>query len=445
MSSDHLQAPPHNIEAEQSVLGALLLDTATAWDLVGDLLRETDFYRHEHQAIFAAVAQLAIACKPADVITVHSLLKTQGKADAVGGLSYLNDLAQSVPSPRNARQYAEVVADMALRRAVCSAAIEARALVYEPGSASEVLESVSGLFASIEQRKRGPEPVSLISAVATRADHWQDMADGNAAPGIPTGFPTVDRALSGGLKPGKLIPLAARTSVGKTSLALQIGLNVAQRGHVVLLLSQEMETGEIVDRMIANLGRVPLDVITTGKGDTDSWARITEATETAARLPFFIDDTPALTLSAIRSKARQVQRAHGLTLLIVDYLQLCAATGAHEKRHHQIEQISRGLKALAKELGITILLLSQLNRASTQRDEPDLVDLKESGAIEEDADVVILLHPKGELPDGSQLIAMRLAKNRQGKRCRVAMAFHGSTQRWVESTADLSSKAPGGP
>jgi replicative DNA helicase len=444
-SEDSLIAPPHNIECEQSVLGSLLLDSATAWDLVGDILQETDFYRHEHQIIFKAITLLAIACKTVDVITVHALLASQGEAEAVGGLAYLNDLAQSVPSPRNARQYASIVADMALRRTICAAAIEARAVAYEPGGANEVLERVAGLFAGIEQRKRVTEPVSLASALINRMDHWQDMADGKAIAGIPTRFPTMDKALSGGLKPGTLIPLAARTSVGKTSLAVQIGLNVAKQGHAALLLSQEMETGEIVDRMVANLGRVHLGEITTGKCEKDSWSRMTEAVEEAAHLPFFIDDTPALTLAAIRSKARHVQRKHGLALLIVDYLQLCAATGTQDKRHHQIEQISRGLKALAKELGITILLLSQLNRASTQRDEPQLVDLKESGAIEEDADVVILLHPKGLLPDGSHLIAAILAKNRQGKRGRVALAFHGSTQRWVESTADVSPKASGGP
>lgn len=438
MSQDYdAAAAPYSDEAEQSVLGALLLDTGAAWDSVGDLLQEGDFYRREHQQIFAAVAKLAAASKPADIITVHQQLDAAGAAEAAGGLKYLNDLAQSVPSPRHARHYAEIVADHALRRAICSAAMEARALAFQPGDASATLDKVSSLFAVIEKRKCEVEPVPLSAALMDRRDHWQRLAEGSATPGIPTGFPTVDRALSGGLKPGTLIPLAARTSVGKTSLAAQIGINVARKGHTVLLLSQEMAVGELVDRLVANMGRVELSQLSTGTFEGTAWSGITDAVEEGRDLPFFLDDTPALTLSAIRSKARQTQRKRGLSLLIVDYLQLCAATGTHDKRHHQIEQISRGLKALAKELGITILLLSQLNRASTQRDEPQLTDLKESGAIEEDADVVILLQPKSRLPDGSLLVAAILAKNRQGRRTRVALAFRGEYQQWVESTVHL--------
>lgn len=429
---------PYSDEAEQSVLGALLLDTSTAWDRVGDLLQEADFYRRQHQQIFAAVSKLALACKPADVITVHQQLQAEGTAEAVGGLQYLNDLAQSVPSPRNARHYAEIVADHALRRAICSAALEARELAFQPGDAASTLDKVSGLFSGLEKRRRDVEPVSLTDALLDRCSHWERLAEGKSTPGISTGFSTMDRALSGGLKPGTLIPLAARTSVGKTSLAAQIGINVARQGHTVLLLSQEMAVGELVDRLVANLGRVNLGHLASGELEDGAWSGITDAVEAGKDLPFFLDDTPALTLAAIRTKARQVQRKRGLALLVVDYLQLCAATGAHDKRHHQIEQISRGLKALSKELGITILLLSQLNRASTQKEEPQLTDLKESGAIEEDADVVILLQPKALQPDGSLLVAANLAKNRQGKRVKVALAFRGEYQRWSESTAILS-------
>lgn len=438
-NEDAALALPYSDEAEQSVLGALLLDTSTAWDRVGDLLQEGDFYRRQHQQIFAAVSKLALACKPADVITVHQQLEAEGSSDAVGGLQYLNDLAQSVPSPRNARHYAEIVADHALRRAICSAAMEARALAFQPGNAAATLDKVAGLFAGIERRRGEAEPVALSQALLTRLAYWEDLATGRISPGISTGFERMDRALSGGLKPGTLIPLAARTSVGKTSFAAQIGINVARQGHTVLLLSQEMAVGELVDRLVANLGQVKLEQLATGELEDGAWSGITEAVDTGKDLPFFLDDTPALTLAAIRAKARQVQRKHGLALLIVDYLQLCAATGAHDKRHHQIEQISRGLKALSKELGITILLLSQLNRASTQRDEPQLTDLKESGAIEEDADVVILLQPKTRQPDGSLLVKAILAKNRQGKRGHLGLALHGDVQVWREVSPDLLS------
>ena len=201
-----------------------------------------------------------------------------------------------------------------------------------------------------------------------------------------------------------------------------------------------MSAGDLVDRAAANLGRVNLNVLTTGRFEDADWTRVVEAAEAAARLPIYIDDAPALTLLDIRAKARRVQQRHGLKVIAVDYLQLMNGGNRQDSRHHQIEAISRGLKQLAKELDVCVLLLSQVNRAATQRadGEPTLADLKESGAVEEDADTVLVLHPKGTQADGSMLIAGILLKNRQGRRGRIALSFHGSTQRWVESTADVS-------
>lgn len=213
----------------------------------------------------------------------------------------------------------------------------------------------------------------------------------------------------------------------------------------MLVLSQEMPRGDLVDRIAANLGRVRLELLTTGitPDDGESWGRVVEAIERAGELPLEIDDQPALSLLAIRAKAQLVKAQRGLDVMVLDYLQLCAATDRKASRHHQIEEISRGLKTLAKELDICVVVLSQINRDVAKADrEPTLADLKESGAIEEDADVVLLLHPCRELPDGAQLIACLLAKNRQGKKGRVAMRFDGAFQRWAESDADVSRAQP---
>jgi replicative DNA helicase len=239
-----------------------------------------------------------------------------------------------------------------------------------------------------------------------------------------------------------VIVLAARPSVGKTSLATQILLHVAGQNQRGLMLSQEMTAGELTDRATAHLGAVRMDRLASGQLETEDWSRISEAAERARRLPVSIDDQPALSLLDIRSKARQAQRRGGLALIVVDYLQLCSSAGGTEKRHHQIEQISRGIKALAKELGVCVLLLSQLNRAS-EGDEPELHHLKESGAIEEDADAVILLHPMGSEADGGLLVLAKVAKNRGGRRGRIALSFDGRTQRWTKSVGDVSPRRVG--
>jgi replicative DNA helicase len=431
---------PWSVEAEQSVLGGLLLNNAM-FDEVRSGLEARHFYNIAHRAIYLVIEAMIVAHKVADVVTVHAELKRTGREELTGGLSYLNDLAQSVPSAANARRYAEIVRDRALRRDLLAGADKVRTLAIDSNTAGDALDEISTLFTTMERAKAKSEPRRLSEAFAARADHWTDLGDGKITPGIPTHLPTLDRALAGGLKPGKVVVLAARPSIGKTSLAQQIALTVAKQGHGVLMLSQEMVEGELVDRAAANLGTLNLGAISEGKMSTEDWTRLTEAMEAAIGLPLFVDDQPALSLLDIRSKARLVQKQEKLSLIVVDYLQLCSSTSGKDSRHHQIEAISRGLKALSKELGVCILLLSQINRASTQRDEPTLADLKESGAIEEDADVVIFLQPKGVLPDGSQLLAAILAKNRQGKRGRVALSFRGATQQWVESTANVTNKS----
>ena len=267
-------------------------------------------------------------------------------------------------------------------------------------------------------------------------DHWQALAAGDTVPGKATGLAPLDEALGGGIKPGKVIVLAARPSVGKTSLAQAIGMHIAAGGDTALMLSQEMGGAELADRAMSSRGGVLLDHLTTGSLAPDDWTQITETVDHLRALPFYVDDQPALTLLDIRAKARDLQRRYGLSLLIVDYLQLCSSGSTQDKRHHQIEQISRGIKALAKELGVCVLLLSQLKRDAGG--EPELDHLKESGSIEEDADVVILLHPMGTEEDGDLLVLAKVAKNRGGRRGRIALAFDGKTQRWAPSRSSVA-------
>lgn len=435
------QRVPFDEQAEQSVLGVALSFPHAIDGLAGAPLKPEHFFRQAHRLIWAAISALTAQRVPVDVIAVNSHLVERGQAEAAGGIAYLTALAQSVPSSRNLQRYVHTVRDRALRRSLVEAAEAAQQIALQPGDGLEKLEEVISLFTAL-QRSSGVarEPVSIGDALLQRSAHWEALENGTALAGMPTHLPTLDSALGGGLKPGMVLTLAARPSVGKTSLALQILLNVAADGEPVLLFSQEMLAGDLADRAASNLGRVNLGRVITGKLADGDWGRLSEAAERGSRLPVYIDDRPALSLLELRATARHMKQAHGIKVVAVDYLQLCASAGGKESRHHQIEAISRGLKQLAKELSVCVLVLSQINRQAVNRadGEPLLSDLKESGAIEEDADTVMLLHPKDDLPDGSQLIAAILAKNRQGRRGRIALAFQGGTQQWFESTVDLS-------
>jgi replicative DNA helicase len=439
---DDLALPPHSIEAESSVIGGLLLDNPS-WDRVGDLLTESDFYRFEHRSIFGAIAALVNANKPADVVTVFEHLKSQGKTDEAGGLAYINALAQYVPSAANIRRYAEIVAARSTQRRLLSACTEAREIAASHGEdVVGACNQIQALFEPIAQQRTAQEPRAVADFAVVMLDRIQDLHDGRQQPGIQTGFSRLDRHLVGGLKAGKQIVIAARPSIGKTSLATAIAQACAQSGHPAAVLSQEMEGAELVDRITSSLGRIDLTRLTTGQLEDGEWSRLADAVETLRTLPLYIDDQAALSLHEIRAKARKLKRTQGIRVLVIDYLQLCASSDQRQgsNRHHQLEEISRGLKALAKQLGITVILLSQLNREVEKRTgaRPVLADLKESGAIEEDADVVILLSKDGDLSDGRSIIHAELAKNRGGKRnVFVKFAFSGAHQTWAESNEQV--------
>lgn len=434
-----LATVPWSPESESSVLGALLLDNE-AWDRVGDLLTDSDFYDHHHQLIFGAISQLVNASRPADVVTVFEHLGDKG--ETVGGMAYLSSLAQFIPSASNCRRYAEIVREKSLARALIAKADVVRALAVQPGiSIAERLDRAVAEFQSLQVGGGRLMPTSIDGSVVALLDRIQAYNDDPRPQGIPTTFFQLDRMLGGGLKGGKQIIIAARPSIGKSSLAEQILLNVAMAGYPAAMFSQEMSKAELTDRAVANIGRINLDNIISGKLEEHEWSRLTDAIERMRDLPLFWDDQPALTLHDIAAKARMLKRQHDVKVIAIDYLQLCSS-GKDDNRHHQLEHLSRGIKTLARQLDVCFLSLSQLNREVEKRTSgrPMMSDLKESGSIEEDADVVILLSRVSTTPEGFQVINCDVPKNRQGKVGGVSLGFEGAHQLWHETTRPVEFK-----
>lgn len=433
---DHPDNLPWSSEAEQSVLGGLLLDNR-AFDRIADLLQASYFFDCSHRAIWTAIAGELVANRPVDVITVFESLQRAGKAEECGGLVYLTALAGNVPSAANIRRYAEIVREKAARRALLATADEALTLAREQGDIGATIDRITTMFGELQRGQVRKAPRAIADIALERTAYYADLEAGKVAAGWPTQIPTLDRWLSGGLRAGSVYVIAARPSGGKSSFAQSIGLNLAGGGLPTLFLSLEMTDAEIADRGVASTGRVSYSALITGKMEREDWERASESMDRLAPLPFFVDDQSALTLRDIRFKAKSVK---GLRVLIVDYLQMCASTRRDGNRNSEIEEISRGLKALAKELDIAVIALAQLNRDVEKRaiKRPGLSDLRDSGAIEQDADVVMFLWPVRELKsEGRRIIGLGIDKNRQGRLGEVGLDFHGDTQRWGESTADI--------
>jgi replicative DNA helicase len=427
-----LRVPPNSQEAEQSVLGGLLIDN-NAWDRVADLLTEADFYRHEHKVIYTSMGRLIGSNRPADVVTVFDALGD--KAEEVGGLAYLNSLAQSVPSAANCRRYAEIVRERSVLRQLLAKVDEAAQIVYEDGAAAEKVEKVQALFASIEARTRSRDPIGMDELMVRVMDGINAAAEGNSV-AWRTGIPCFDRFMDGGMKPGELLILAARPSVGKTSLALQVARRVASDGYPALVLSQEMAAEQIGYRMLSSAARVDLSALRNGKMTDLQWGQTADGVDELAKLPMKVDEEGALTLRAIQSKARKLR---DVKVIFVDYLQLCEGEG--ETRTARVGSVSRGLKALAKRMNCCVVALSQLNRAVEERPgkRPQLSDLRDSGEIEQDADVIAFLWPLGEQQGISKPVGLEVAKNRQAMTGTAVLEFFGATQQWGESTRSLDS------
>jgi len=430
-----LRIPPHSIEAESSVLGGLLLDNG-AWDRVGDLLTDSDFYRYEHRLIYASIGGLVNATKPADVITVYEQLQAQGKADEIGGLAYLNSLAQYVPSASNIRRYAEIVRERSILRKLVAASdeISTQAFNTQGKAVDKILdEAEQKIFNIGEEGSRMKQGFQSMDSLAVQLlDRVQEMADNpNDITGVPTGFIDLDKYTSG-LQPGDLIVLAARPSMGKTSLAINIAEHVAlQEGLPVAVFSMEMGASQLAIRIVGSIGRIDQSNLRTGRLKDDEWSRLTEAMEKLRGVSLHIDETPGLTTSELRANARRLARQCGkLGLIVVDYLQLMSVSSgmSDENRATAIGEISRGLKMLAKELQCPVIALSQLSRGVESRTDkrPMMSDLRESGAIEQDADVIMFIYrddyynKDSKEPGVSEII---ISKQRNGPTGTIKLMF----------------------
>ncbi len=430
-----LRIPPHSLEAESSVLGGLLLDNA-AWDRVGDLLSDGDFYRYEHRLIYAAVGALINATKPADVITVFEHLQNQGKAEETGGLMYLNSLAQYVPSAGNIRRYAEIVRERSILRKLVTASDEISTDAFNPKGrpvADIVDQAEQKIFNIGEQGSRMKQGFQAMdSLVVALLDRVQEMADNpNDVTGVPSGFYDLDR-MTAGFQAGDLIVLAARPSMGKTALAINIAEHVAlHEGLPVAVFSMEMGAAQLAVRIVGSIGRIDQSHLRTGKLTDEEWPRLTESIEKLRNISLHIDESAGLTSSELRANARRLARQCGqLGLIVVDYLQLMSGSaGNDENRATEIGEISRGLKMLAKELKCPVIALSQLNRSVETRPDkrPMMSDLRESGAIEQDADIIMFIYRDEyytkdacKEPGVAEVI---IAKQRNGPTGTVKLAF----------------------
>jgi len=398
-ASDKLRVPPHSIQAEQSVLGGLMLDNQ-AWEQIADRVGEEDFYRKEHRLIFHAVEALAEESKPFDVVTLAEELGQHDSLDEVGGLAYLGTLAKDTPSAANIRAYADIVRERSVTRQLIHVGNEIANSGFQPEgrTSTELLDAAERqVFEIAEQRTKTGGGFASVKSLLTKAvDRIETLyQQDNPITGVASGFSDFDD-MTAGLQPADLVIVAGRPSMGKTTFAMNIAENVAIGSKLpVAVFSMEMPGDALAMRMMSSLGRINQHRVRTGKLEDDEWPRLTMAVSMLSEANLFIDDTPALTPTELRARARRLMREQKeLGLIVIDYLQLMQAPGSAENRTNEISAISRSLKALAKELNVPVIALSQLNRSLEQRTNkrPIMSDLRESGAIEQDADLVVFIY-----------------------------------------------------
>jgi replicative DNA helicase len=436
--------PPHSIESEQSVLGGLLID-ADAHDKLGGSIEEGDFYRADHRIIFRHIIMLVKAGKPVDVLTVAEYLDLHGALDKAGGLPYLGSLAQAIPSTANIHFYAAVVREKSIMRKVIQISQEMADSAYNPSgkSSKEVLDDAENkVFKIAEADSLGKQEFihvsPLLAKVIERVDQLYSQDNQKDITGLPTGFIDLDKQTSG-LQPGELIIIAARPSMGKTAFAVNIAENVAlDTGLPVAIFSMEMGGEQLAMRMIGSVGRINQQDLRCGKMRDEDWSKITVALGKLHAAPIFIDETPGLNVMDIRTRARRIYRENaGLGLIVIDYLQLMGSTERrqNDNRATEVAEITRALKSLARELRVPIITLSQLNRSLEKRDDkrPMMSDLRESGAIEQDADLILFIHreeyyTKDAMDKGKAEII--IGKHRNGPTGTIQMTFQGEYTRF---------------
>lgn len=440
-----LRVPPHSVEAEQSLLGGLMLDN-NSWDRVADVLSADDFYRPDHRLIFAAIGALSQQRQPCDVVTLSEHLDQRDELSQAGGLGYLATLANDTPSAANVLAYASILRERSILRSLITAGneIASSAFVTEGREASELLDDAERRVFEIAEKgnKRGGFQ-SLAEVLPNTIDRIEKLqASGGEITGISTGYTEFDK-MTAGLQPGDLVIVAGRPSMGKTTLAVNIAENAAIGGkHPTAIFSMEMGSEQLAFRMISSLGRVDQTHLRIGRFSDDDWARINTAVQLMSEAPIFIDDTPALSPIEVRARARRLKREHGLGLIVIDYLQLMQVPGNKENRTAEISEISRSLKALAKELQCPVIALSQLNRSVEQRADkrPVMSDLRESGAIEQDADLICFIYREEVYePDTPRkgVADIIISKQRNGPIGEFPLTFVGKYtkfENWVPDT-----------
>tara|TARA_Y100001933_G_scaffold264008_1_gene327777 strand:+ start:3714 stop:5228 length:1515 start_codon:yes stop_codon:yes gene_type:complete len=445
------KAPPHSLEAEQSVLGGLMLAN-DAWFNVAEIIGAQDFYRPGHQIIYEAMADLAADDQPLDAVTVSERLVSKGLLEKCGGLPYLGELAESTPGASNLMAYARIVREHSTMRALIGAAQRIADSAFTPeGRRSDELVDMAEqeVFRISEGRLKegGPQKVpGLLSAAVSKIETL--YASRNPITGVPTGFNDLDRKTAG-LQPSDLIIVAGRPSMGKTSFALNLVEHAVMESEgAVLFFSLEMPAEQLVIRLLSSLGRIDQSRMRTGEMHEDDWPRFTSAVSQLKDKEFYIDDTPAITPNELRNRARRVARESGkLAMIVVDYLQLMRGSGNPENRTNEISEISRSLKAIAKEMKCPLVALSQLNRSLEQRTDkrPVMADLRESGAIEQDADVILFVyrdevyHPESADKGTAEII---IGKQRNGPIGSVRLAFIGNLTKFENLAEDRFDHMP---
>lgn len=436
-TSAALKVPPHDLEAERSVLGAVLID-ASAITLVAEFLKPEHFYEPAHQLIFSAMLALFEKQQPIDIVTVVDQLKLAGDLKKIGGKPYLSELINTVPTSANVEKYGQIVKDHYTKRKLIELSSRTVERAFEEEmEVKKLLDEVEGEIFALSREHLHRDFIHLREILAESFERLDElMKSGAAFRGIPTGFAELDKKLAG-LQPSNLIVLAARPALGKTSLALNIAANIAIKDkQPVGFFSLEMSKEELVDRLLVATADIDAWRLKTGRLSDDDYKKITEAMGELSEAPIFIDDTPGISILEMRAKARKLKAEHDLKLLVVDYLQLADAGRRFDSRVQEVSFVSQGLKNLARELRVPVLALSQLSRAVEQRGgkKPQLSDLRESGSIEQDSDVVLFLYQEEEseelLDQNKRLVKLLIAKHRNGPVGEIDLMFRGDRVRF---------------
>ncbi len=442
---EDLKVPPHSMEAEQSVLGGLMLDNES-WEKIADLVNEKDFYRHDHALIFRAIAALSEEDKPYDVVTIKDWLEQRNELDSIGGLAYLGLLANETPTAVNVKAYAEIVREYSVLRKLIKVGHDITNAAYNADgkTSKELLDEAERLVFQIAEQSAGENEgfediKSLLSKAVKKVEEL--FSSDEPLTGISSGFTKFDEMTSG-LQRSDLIIIAGRPSMGKTTFAMNLAEFAAVSGEKsVAVFSMEMPGEQLAMRMMSSLGRINQHNLRTGKLEDHDWPRLTSSVAMLSKAKLFIDDTAALSPTELRARCRRLKREHGLDLIVIDYLQLMQLSGSSENRATEISEISRSLKALAKELSVPVIALSQLNRSVEQRPDkrPVMSDLRESGGIEQDADVILFIYRdevyNPDSPDkGTAEILIR--KQRNGPIGALRLSFLGQYTRFENLAFD---------